>query len=453
MPEIPTSTARVVVAIPPSWFFGGNDRHNAEELLKSIRAIYANVFVFDVGIYYSGDNDAIDAHIAEAKAFKPDVAIGLPNATYVMMLDEEPRRRKRNPEPKRLERMRRYLRGATPDNVLADVLKVPTVLMWDHIITQPAHLVFGDLPLTGATGAPDAIRRLTRALADRRFRHFVPDSGHIRALEELGTLPKGVRRYVCPAHSSFVGDGPVGPGRVGDAILFAGNLNAENLDRFTGAERALAGEINDEMVAAKKASWTASSWQAFRAAATAREARFSQAAPDNTFFWSLANALLDNLTASFRHEVLRQTPLPIDYHGGFANPEYAKTYDSSGHIRHRGSVPFDDLPALYSSYRLSVDVTNCPFINGSNAKVLDCFASGGFMLVDWRQDLAQELGDIANSFMYRSREELASLCDQAMSNPKRRAEVIGDMRARIGRSMTFGHLMRNAIEDALSPQP
>jgi hypothetical protein len=444
------SKARIIVAMPPKQFFGGNDRHNAEELLASLRKFYPNVFVFDVGIYVGDSAAEADSLIADAKAFNADLAIGLPNASYCMMLDEKRRRQRYEPEPTRFDMALRWLKGTTPENVFADVLNVPTVLLWDHIITQPGYLIFGWLPYSVSASKFGAINRLRRGLDNPRFRHFVPDSGHITALEDLGIVPKHIRRYVVPAHTAFLTDEPVSDGRNTNAILFAGNLNADGRDQFEISERALVAELNYEMIISKRSNWAASSWKLLRNATEARAGRVPALAPDNTFFWSLANSLLSNLTTAHRKEVLGRTPLPIAYYGGFADPQHARTYDGAGHIVHRGSVPFDDLPQLYRSYRLSVDVTNCPFINGSNAKVLDCFASGGYMLVDWRQDLAEELGeDIASTFMYRDREELTALSDKVIGNAKLRAEVIATMRSKIGRSLTFSHLLRDTIEQTL----
>ena len=447
--DIRTRSARIVVALPPKSFFGGNDRHNAEEMLKSLRALFPNIFIFDVGIYI-GDNAAeADALIADVRAFKPDVAIGLPNASYVLMLDEKRRRQKYEGAPSTLDMVLRWFQDTTPENVFADVLGVPTILLWDHIITQPGYLVFGWLPYSFSAGKFGALRRLRRGLGNPHFRHFIPDSGHITALDDLNILPRYIRRYLVPAHTAFVSDGPIEDARNGNALMFAGNLHADARDQFEPAERPLVGELNKEMIAAKKANWSESSWKLLRAATAAREKRFPSVSPDNTFFWSLANTLLGNLTTAHRKEVLSRTPIPVAYYGGFADPDHARTYDGSGHIVHHGSVPFDDLPQLYRSYRLSIDVTNCPFINGSNAKVLDCFASGGFMLVDWRKDLAEELGDVANMFMYRDREELGKLCDKLMGNSKLRNEVIGTIRARIARSLTFNHLLQDTVEQTL----
>jgi hypothetical protein len=439
------SKARLIVALPPRSFFAGNDRQNAEELIRSLRVHYPNTFVFDVGVYLGDSRAEAETLIEDAKTFGADVAIGVPNASYVLMLDEKQRRLKYEP-PGTLSSLRRWLRSTAPENVFADVLNVPTVLLWDHILTQPSYPIFGWLPFSLSAAKYGALARLRRGLANPRYRHFIPDSGHIAALDELGILPRQIRRYVVPAHTAFLTDGPVADGRNTNAILFAGNLNVDAREQFEPGERAVVAEMNYEMIIAKRSNWAASAWQLLRNVTSARAQRYPALSPDNTFFWSLANTLLSNLTTAHRKEVLNRTPLPIAYYGGFSDPDYARTYDGAGHIVHRGSVPFDDLPQLYSSYRLSVDVTNCPFINGSNAKVLDCFASGGFMLVDWRQDLAEEVGDVADMFMYRDREELAALSDRIMSNTRLRDEVISTMRSKISRSLTFNYLLKEVID-------
>jgi hypothetical protein len=259
-----------------------------------------------------------------------------------------------------------------------------------------------------------------------------------------------VEKYVVPAHAGFLRVVASTPSNSA-SILLSGNHYGDKRRDFDVADQELLTGLNDEIWAGKRNHWSASSWRLLRDATSAQESTYPESSPDNTFFWTLANKLLGgNLTTSFRKEVLSATPLPVDYFGGFADPEHARTYDRSGHIRHCGSVPFAELPDLYRSYRVSVDVTNCPFIHGSNAKILDCFAAGGFMLVDWRQDLFLELGNITNRFMYRSREHLASLCDDVMRDDRLRKEVISEMKTNIATKLNFARLFRDMIDKTLS---
>jgi hypothetical protein len=440
----------LVVAAPPDWFFGGNDRHNANELIRTLQSIYTNVFVFDVGVYIGDDSGRAQALVSAAKDFRPNVAIALPNASYALIpnprLREQKLQANRGPMRRAWHWVQHY-----PENVFTDILKVPTILLWDHIITQAAHHVFGTLPTVRREGQFGALKQLKKALANPRYLHFVPDSGHIDALMELGLLRSRVEKYVVPAHADFLRleDPPRQSNQA--SLLFAGNLYADTRASFDPADQPLLAELDGEIWHGKRDDWSASSWRLLRDATTAREQQYPEINPDNTFFWTLANKLISgNLTTNFRKQVLGATPLPVDYFGGFADPEHAQTYDGEGHIRHRGSVPFSELPDLYRSYCVSVDVTNCPFIHGSNAKVLDCFAAGGFMLVDWRQDLFLELGDITNCFMYRTRDDLGALCDKVMSDDAFRRAVIAEMKANIAGKLNFAHLFRDMIDRTLS---
>lgn len=443
---------RLMVAVPPKAFFGGNDRLNADVLIESLREIYPNLFIFDVGVIDSKNPDRIEALIEAAKDFRASVCIALPNASYALMLKPPIRAPDIPPTLTWLEKLHIWLDGHPPENIFTDILRVPTVLLWDHIITQPAYLVLGSLPLNRSAGEPGVIARLRHSMASRRFQHFVPDTGHIKAMADLGIATgRQLHSYVVPAHTAFLGHGPLPTPSRRDAILFAGNLYASARGGFAPEDQSLVKAIADEISAEKKKDWSATGWDLLRTACASREENVPELTPDNSFFWTLANKLIaGHLTTEFRHEVLGATRLPIDYYGGFADLEHAKSYSTGSHIAHRGNVPLSDLPQHYGAYQLSLDVTHCPFMRGSNAKTLDCFAAGGFMLVDRREDLARDLGDIADTFMYRDKSELLQRCDTVLTNDKFRGEVIAEMRAIIAERLTFNHLLHELVESALS---
>jgi len=444
-------SVRLMVAVPPKAFFGGNDRLNADILVDSLRELYPNLFIFDVGVLFGNNRDRIEALIEAAKDFGPDVCIALPNAGYALML-KPPIGASTPPKQTFREKVQVWLDGHAPENIFADILRVPTVLLWDHIITQPAYLVLGELPSSRRTGEVGVVERLRHALSNPRFRHFVPDTGHIRAMSDLGIISgRRLRSYVVPAHTAFLHQETKTTALMKEAILFAGNLYGSSRDNFAPDDQLLVRAITDEICAAKKNDWSASAWDLFTVACQSRVRDFPELSPDNSFFWALANKLIaGHLSTHFRNEVLNNSPLPVDYYGGFADPEHAKSYRSGGQIVHRGSVPLSNLPELYGSYHLSLDVTHCPFINGSNAKILDCFAAGGFMLVDRRDDLAREVGSVADAFMYRSKDEMLQRCDAVLTNTKFRAEIIAEMRAIIADRLTFNHLLQDLVEATLS---
>jgi spore maturation protein CgeB len=153
------------------------------------------------------------------------------------------------------------------------------------------------------------------------------------------------------------------------------------------------------------------------------------------------------LTA-FRTTVFKSVALPIDFYGGFTDMEFVADLGRSGMFNAMGSVPFKNLGDIYARYQFSIDVTNTPFIHGSNAKVLNCFAAGGFMFVDWREDLHRELGVLAEQFMYRNAEELNSKMGRLAANPVERFDIIQAMRARISDDLNFVAFLSGALREA-----
>ena len=73
------------------------------------------------------------------------------------------------------------------------------------------------------------------------------------------------------------------------------------------------------------------------------------------------------------------------------------------------------------------------------------------MFVDRKEDLRQELGDIAEEFMYRNVEELNSKIERLRKNPKKRLEIIQAVRERISRDLNFNALLLATIRDAVQP--
>jgi len=77
--------------------------------------------------------------------------------------------------------------------------------------------------------------------------------------------------------------------------------------------------------------------------------------------------------------------------------------------------------------------------------VLNCFAAGGFMFVDWKDDLRGALGELSEEFMYRNAEDLNSKMDRLRGNSKRRLEIIREVRAAVSRELNFLALQSDVI--------
>jgi spore maturation protein CgeB len=154
------------------------------------------------------------------------------------------------------------------------------------------------------------------------------------------------------------------------------------------------------------------------------------------------------VTTAFRMTVFKSVGSPIDFYGGFTDRNFVAELDRIGLFRSMGSVPLESLGGIYSRYQFSIDITHTPFMEGSNAKVLDCFAAGGFMFIDRKGDLREALGEIAEEFMYRDAEELTCKMDALRRCPARRLEIIQTVRERISQDLNLVAFLSKTIRQA-----
>jgi Glycosyl transferases group 1 len=435
---------RLIIAMPPRHYFGGNDWENALTILESLKAVFPHIFLFDCDTYLSGSDAEFIAQMRAAQAFRPNVGLALPNATYGMMLDK----RVAYFNKKRFRDFLRFPRRPAPlGNVLAGELGVPTVMIWDHLLTQAAHFLLSDSPVPRKESCSGSLEKLRIGLCLGNFIHYVPDSEHINIFERLGICNGGfLRRYVVPGQEVFL-RGSVLPldGLITDRILFTGNLNSSAVMSAYGNDSVVA-EVTDYVTNVKCKNWETAAWYAYEEIASQKVAAgVAELHPDHSFYWSLGRELSSVVTTAFRITVFKSVGSSIDFYGGFTDPDFVAGLCCSGLFRSMGRVPLESLGSIYARYQFSVDITQSPFIKGSNAKVLNCFAAGGFMFVDWKDDLRGALGDLAEEFMYRNAEELTSKMEGLRRNPRRRLEIIQAVREIVSRDLNFGALLSGAI--------
>ena len=70
---------------PPHGWFGGVDYNFAIEMSEELRVLGATVFDVDVAGFTSQNEIYIASVIEGLKAFRPDVAVSLPNALYILL--------------------------------------------------------------------------------------------------------------------------------------------------------------------------------------------------------------------------------------------------------------------------------------------------------------------------------------------------------------------------------
>jgi hypothetical protein len=438
---------RLIISIPPRRYFGGNDRQNALAIVESLKPLFPHIFLFDCDIYLSGAEADFAAHMAAVRKFRPNVGLASPNACYGMLLDKRASYYKRTIR----ERLTHPRPAAPPGNIFATELGVPLIMMWDHLVTHAAQFLIDYDPVPRAMSRPGCLERLSKGLNCARFLHYVPDSGHIEVFERLGICQRGFfGRYVVPAHNLFLREPTEPPATlITDRVLFVGNLNSSQAMLAFGTDPVVA-DVVDCVTDVKCKHWATPAWHAYEKIASQKIAEgVAELHPDHSFFWSLGRELITNVvTTAFRKAVFKSIGPPIDFYGGFTDPDLVADLSRLGLFQAVGNVPFKALGDVYARYQFSIDITHTPFIKGSNAKVLNCFAAGGFMFVDRKEDLRQALGDIAEEFMYRNAEELTLKMDGLRRSPARRLEIIQIVRERISRDLNFVTLLSGTIHEA-----
>ncbi|MEO8593435.1 MAG: glycosyltransferase [Candidatus Solibacter sp.] len=429
----PLTGLRVAVTIPPHVWFGGVDYDFAIEMSEELRVLGAEVFELDIAGFHSGNATYIEGVIAALRAFRADVALPLPNALYALLCVTGEGR-----------------------NVLRDVLQIPTIMLWDHGLLQLPRQILNHTPTTPAEAQPDALRRLRQELNHPLFFHYSPDRGHIAALDRLGIVPAAnVNFFLQPAYPNFVRHGYRTPpsNAFRTRIAFAGNvyLKASKDLPFRGVPQLAA--IEARALAAKKTRITECLWDLLMAEIEAlgdKTRADLRLDADSTLFWNFMHEeieLVGNTEA--RLNVLTGVKREFEFYGNFVEPDSTGALGSQYHIEFRKCLDyFTELPLLFMNSDVIVDVINLGYNTGISPKVMGCFACGGVVLFDYKEDFLTTMGDAANQVMYRSVEHLNSLLDEFLTDPRKRRDVSRYLQHRIASEFTFGVLARRILADA-----
>ncbi len=451
---------RLVISIPPIHYFYGFDRQNALPILGNLKKIFPNIFIFDCEIFWCGTKSERNNLINSAKLFRPNIGLALPNAGYGILLNFDSQTCFGRSIQKLLPEWARVIlnwEGASK-NILTEELGVPLLLFWDHIITQAADYLSQDLSSYRGHSKSGMINKIISGLSNPKYFHYIPDTGHIDVMNSYELLPKkNIKHYVVGGHSEFLIHGEQSKCRykISDAFIFTGNLMNPEKIHANFADREIIERIREYIIFKKKENIIGSTWGYFEQAVE-RERNFGckELTPDHEYFWRLALDLLSNtITSQVRLDFLKSLDCKIDFYGGFADPNYMKHVSSNGFISHKGSYQISELPYFYDKYQCAIDVTNSPFIHGSNAKVLDCFASGGFMFLDKKIDLYKEIGsEISDYFMYQSTEDLMNRVETIKSNDSLRLSVIREMQNLIKSSLNIENVFAKAVKEVVFSQ-
>ena len=428
----PLKGLRLVATMPPHPWFGGVDYNFAVEMTEELRTLGAEVFEVDVAGFTTQNDVYMRGVVQAVRSFRPDVAVALPNSLYALLC-------------------------STPqqENLFRDILEIPTLMLWDHGLLQMPRQILGAPPNRPEDARGGSIRRLRKALDHPLYLHYSPDRGHIEAMHKLGVVDRSkVQFFLQPSYPNFFRHGYRTPpsNAFRTRIAFAGNVYVQAAkDLPFRGEPVLAG-IEQRVFAAKKSRLTECLWDLLLAEidaldrATRKRLRLE---PNSTFFWNFLHEEIEMMgNTDVRLGVLNGLKRDFDFYGNFVEPASVNALRRDYRIRFRTCLDyFTELPLLFMNSDLIVDVVNLGYNSGVSPKIMGCFACGGLILIDYKDDFFRDMGDIGNQVMYRTVDHLNALIEEYLSNPRKRRDVSRYLQHRVCSEFSFGALAKRLLVD------
>jgi hypothetical protein len=431
------SGLRLAITLPPVQYFGGIDRVRARDTAVALRALGAVVFEFETDAAYRGDRAMVAQQIEDLRAFRADAVVAACQAGYAF-------------------------EALWPDdrdrwgNIFLDLLELPIICYWDHVVPQLPRFVLSHWPRNSQESVDGVLDRMQALIAHPRTAHFVPDTGHIARLIEMGISGLSAANFfvtsIPAAYISF-GDRAVEPIGQVDAAFFGNIYLAATREIGQHLPHPLLG-VRDRAIAMVGADWSRAPFDAYVQAIELLDddlkVRYCLD-PDQSFYWRF---LFDELSivayGNLRLQKLRAGNRPMHYFGGFSDPLTRNLLQAPWWLV-RESLPYGDaLAAQYRNTRVAVDIANGPFINGFSPKLFECFASGGFMLTSRQADISAAIGDeLAGMIVFSGPDELSAKVDHFLTRDRERGEISREIRSIIRSQHTASTLLARTIPQAL----
>src|SRR5579871_874914 len=426
----PLGGLKIVTTLPPHPWFGGIDYNFAVEMSEDLRALGAEVFDLRVGSFITQNDVYIRDTIDTLKAFKPDVAISLPNALYALQCNT----------PKH-------------ENVFKDILQIPTLMLWDHGLLQLPQQILGPLPATPAASSGGSLRRLRKALDHPLYIHYSPDHGHIAELDRLGVIARDkVNFFLQPAYPNYVRYSyrTPSPSAFRTKMAFAGNVYVKAAQKLPFLNEPELAAVQSRVFAAKKTNFTACLWDLINAELAALDPAVRKRLrldPNFTFFWQFMHEEIETVgNTEVRLGVLTGLKRDFDFYGNFVEPDSIGTLRDQYNMRFRKCLDyFTELPLLFMNSDVIVDIVNLGYNTGISPKIMGCFACGGLVLFDYKDDFRQSMGDVADQVMYRSIDHLNTLAEDYLTHPHKRRDVGRYLQQRVVTEFSFAALAKRIL--------
>jgi hypothetical protein len=436
------SGLRLVVTMPPTEFFGGLDRRRAMDQAAALRALGATVYEFETEAVYLNAQSRLQHQIDEIREFAADAVIGAQHGGYAIQGGMIPAPGSSEEEPSK--------------NLFLDVMGLPTVLYWDHVITQAARYVITSWPRSPEESESGVTSTLKTLLTHPNAINFFPDSGHAAEIEKLGLYScEHDPFFVTAVSQAFVQHGLEEHGSAVqcEELAFFGNIYLSASEQIPYCDQPALMKIRETALSRCKADWNLPVYDAYLEALQVISTEGRSALKldrDQSFYWRfLYDELSIAANGEHRFATIAACNRPITFYGGFADPASRTAIASKG-WQLRDALPHDgSLAEAYRTTKLTIDVVNAPFINGFSPKLLECFSAGGFMLTTRKKDMSAAFGDLSDAIGYSNAAELGAKIDYFLTHESERRRVTRDMQEIIRRDHTAAALFARTLPEAI----
>lgn len=416
------SSARLVMAIPPKQWFGGQDRRGTLAVIPHLEQRFGStIYHFDSTPFITGDTRKQKEAIANLRAFRPHLAISPANYGILCAVKS----------------------AGGKANVFTDILNVPLMMLWDHGLFGFPSQILAPLAERPEDSLPDSIRRVSEAIDRPLMHHFPIDSGQVAEMRRIGLLHSDkVQPVPAVAYRPFLDFGEKRQSRqyVND-VAFVGNVFLS--DQYQAkADQSIAGRCREAVIAGKLSKPTEPAWSLLTEqveALSAAERAESRLDYDQSYFWHFANDVVCiQCNTHSRMQILNSIKSNVAFYGAFVDPAGIPRLNESGSIEYKGYAHFStELPQVYAGSRILVDVTNAAFISNCSTKPICCFAAGGFSLFDYKPDPIAHLGSDVEKVMFRDFEELNAKIDYFLTFERERESLADHLMDVIRRKSDF----------------
>ncbi|MFH0957102.1 MAG: glycosyltransferase [Pseudomonadota bacterium] len=279
-------------------------------------------------------------------------------------------------------------------------------------------------------------------MSNKLVTHLCWDTGHASVMKSLGITNSNILFYPLTTYSPFLEHGKLNyRGDPTIDISFCGNIYSGALRDHLFWKDRWCRKLIENTCRLKSQSLDKSVWELLIRDVSSLGwfgKRFHGLDPKDPFFWELY-VLVAWLAVNtiVRIDMLSSLNRPVDLFGVFSDKNGLRDVRASN-INYRGYVDhFSELPAVYSSTKINVCISNGLIYHGIPSKFLDCVASGGFGLVDPKDDLLALFGNEIATIFFRDATELRNKVEYFISRPHERKEIISTLQAKIWEKCTI----------------